>query len=81
LAVRLQPGDKVEQEHNNWSRATFKAYSADHEFHWGFIESGTANYKYLWWKDQPQIRVTDPAERAKILAREDPDLTRVVFEK
>jgi len=81
LAVRLRPGDQVEQEHNNWQRATFQAYNTNFDFAWRFIEAGAANYKYLWWRGKPQIRVTDRAERVKILARADPDLTRVVFEK
>jgi len=78
LAVRLYRGDRVEVLYSNdtrWRTDTFCKYFPAGNFPWDF--RGIRKI-YLWWEDRPQIRVTDPAERAKILARE-PDLTRVVF--
>lgn len=78
LAVRLDRGDCVEVLYPKdiWRTDTFCEYNPTGNFPWDF--QGIRK-KMLWWEDQPQIRVTDPAERAKILARADPDLTRVVF--
>jgi len=79
LAVRLKRGDCLEIFHNDvrkWRMETFYSYDPSESFPWRL---GAINKKFLWWEDRPQIRVTDPAERAKILARTDPDLTRVVF--
>lgn len=78
LAVRLQKDDHVEIFHKDgseWRMETIGAYNPSERYCWNV---GSVRKKYLYWENQPQIRVTDAAERAKILARA-PDLTRVVF--
>lgn len=76
LAVRLQKGDCVKVLCNgNWRMDTFCGYFANQTYRWDFQQT---RKDYLVFAGNPHIRVTDPVERAKILARE-PDLTRVVF--